>query len=336
MFVGFGCNVPAMMAARTIRSRTDRLTTVLVIPFMSCAARLPVYILFVAAFFPEKSGLMLFMLYLIGIAVAVIASTILRKTILKGSDEPFVMELPPYRIPTAATTVHHMWRRASHYLKKVGGIILVVSIIVWALSAYPENVEYHKDYDADIAAVEETYEKVASAEYASDEEKEKALEEAEAEKEDAIGEIEIARESEHIEHSYMGRMGKFVEPIFAPLGFDWRMSVSLLTGVAAKEVVVSTMGVLYSVGSEFDDDESSQSLIDRLNGGESGTPLYTPLVVMGFLLFVLLYTPCFAALAMAGRETGSWKWAFFTFFYTTAIGWIVAFLVYQIGGRIMS
>ena len=334
MFVGFGCNVPAMMSTRTIRSRNDRLLTLLIIPFMSCSARLPVYLLFVAAFFQEKAGLMLFFLYMIGVAAAVISAIVFKKVFFKSSDEPFVMELPPYRIPTVVSTLHHMWQKGSQYIKKVGGIILIVAVIAWALTRYPENPDYQRDYDAEISVVEQAYEDIAAAEYEFSEDKNRAIEKADAEKGKIIGGIRAARESERIEKSYIGRMGKFIEPVFAPLGFDWRMSVSLLTGIAAKEVVVGTMGVLYSVDMETEDG-GSQSLISRLNGGESGKALYTPLAAFAFLIFVLLYSPCAAAIATVGREAGSWRWALFTIVYTTAVAWVAAFLVYQIGSRIL-
>ncbi|MCL1911752.1 MAG: ferrous iron transport protein B [Leptospirales bacterium] len=335
MFVGFGCNVPALISTRAIRSRNDRLLTLLIIPFMSCSARLPVYLLFVAAFFQEKAGLMLFGLYMIGVAAAVISAIVFKKAFFKGSDEPFVMELPPYRIPTAASTLHHMWQKGSQYIQKVGGVILIVAVIAWALTRYPENPNYQRDYAAEISAAEQIYEGVAAAKYKSDEERDKAIEKAGAAKDKAVSEIRLARESERIEKSYIGRMGKFIEPAFAPLGFDWRMSVSLLTGIAAKEVVVGTMGVFYSADMGADK-KNSQSLINRLNGKETGKALYTPLAVFAFLVFVLLYSPCAAALATVGREAGSWKWVLFTIVYTTTAAWTAAFLIYQTGSRIFG
>lgn len=282
LLIGFGCNVPAVMATRTLESRRDRVMTMLITPFMSCSARLPVYILLVSAFFPVYQGLVLLSIYLIGIALGIITALVLKKTLFAKSSDPFVMELPPYRMPTMRNTTVHMWDKAGQYLKKMGTIILFASILIWALGYYPER----RDESLDPAI--------------------------------------------HLENSYIGQLGKTVEPVIAPLGFDWKMGVSIMTGLAAKEIVVSTMGILYHAGA--DADENSQSLTANLQQqtNTAGQKVFSPLVAYGFMLFILIYFPCMAVIAAIRKEAG-WKWAFFTIFYTTGLAWIVAFCVYQIG-----
>lgn len=281
LLIGFGCSVPAIMATRTLESRRDRIVTMLITPFMSCSARLPVYILLVSAFFVQYQGLVLLSIYFIGILLAIGTSFLLKKTLFKQTSEPFVMELPPYRMPTARNTLIHMWDKSAQYLKKMGTIILFASILIWALGYFP--VERSVSTDS----------------------------------------------AEHMEESYIGRIGKAIEPAIEPLGFDWKMGVSIITGVAAKEIVVSSMGILYHVP---DADESSQPLIQAMQEQvrPDGSPVFTPLVAYGFMLFVLIYFPCMATIAAIKKEAGT-KWAFFTMFYTTALAWVVSFCVYQIG-----
>ncbi len=281
LLIGFGCSVPAIMATRTLESRRDRIVTMLITPFMSCSARLPVYILLVSAFFPNRQGLVLLSIYFVGILLAILTSLLLKKTLFAQTSEPFVMELPPYRMPTARNTLIHMWGKSVQYLKKMGTIILFASILIWALGYFP--VERSVSADA----------------------------------------------AEHMEESYIGQIGKAIEPAIAPLGFDWKMGVSIITGVAAKEIVVSSMGILYHVP---DADESSEPLIDALHEQvrPDGTPVFTPLVAYGFMLFVLIYFPCMATIAAIKKEAGT-RWALFSMVYTTALAWVVSFLVYQIG-----
>ena len=281
LLIGFGCNVPAIMATRTLESRRDRIMTMLIIPFMSCSARLPVYILLVSAFFQNNQGLILLSVYLVGILLAIFTSVLLKKTVFSKSSVPFVMELPPYRMPTVRNAVVHMWGKAVQYLKKMGTIILFASVLIWALGYFPLK----------------------------DEATEPAV---------------------HLENSYIGKLGKGIEPVIEPLGFDWKMGVSIITGLAAKEIVVSSMGILYHVDGEVD--ESSQSLIENIRQQENaaGEKVFTPLVAYGFMLFILIYFPCMAAIAAIRKEAG-WKWAMFTVFYTTILAWIVSFCVYQIG-----
>ena len=256
LIMGFGCNVPAVMATRTVESRRSRLITMLVLPMMSCSARLPIYIMITGAFFAAKyQSLVMISLYAIGIVFSVLIARILSKWVVKGDDTPFVMELPPYRFPTAKAIFRHTWEKGKQYLKKMGGVILVASIIVWALGYF--------------------------------------------------GTMGVAPS---LEQSFIGMLGKAIEPIFLPQGFDWRIDVSLLAGVGAKEIVASTMGVLY--------------------GGEYN---FSPLTAYCLLLFVLIYFPCIATIVAIRNESGSWRWASFAALYTTLLAWIVSAVVYQIG-----
>lgn len=332
LIMGFGCNVPAIMATRTIENKNNRLVTMLINPFMSCSARLPVYILILGAFFPEKAGSLLFLIYLIGIVLAILMAILFKKTLFKGEDIPFVMELPPYRIPTIKSTLRHMWFKASQYLKKMGGVILIAVIIIWALEYYPKNVEYSQDYQAQIERItSEMGQKLSSEVSLSRAGEENSIEDLEAE----IEKIENLMIAERQANSYLGRIGKTIEPVIRPLGFDWKMGVSLLSGIAAKEIVVSTLGVLVQAGS--DSDETNQTLIHNLknevhtSGPRKGEKVYTPLSAFSFLLFILIYFPCVAVIAAIKKESGSWKWAAFTIFYTTALAWLVSFAFYQIG-----
>ncbi len=281
LLIGFGCNVPAIMATRTLESRRDRIMTMLITPFMSCSARLPVYILLVSAFFPVYPGLVLMSVYLIGVVLAVLTALLLKKTFFAASSVPFVMELPPYRMPTLRNTTVHMWNKAGQYLRKMGTVILVASVLIWALGYFP----LHREKGTDAAG--------------------------------------------HLERSYIGQLGKFIEPGLEPLGFDWKMGVSIVTGLAAKEIVVSSMGILYHVPDAQEDTQSLAENLRRQTDGQ-GNRVFTPLVAYGFMLFILIYFPCMAVIAAIRKEAG-WKWALFTIFYTTALAWAVSFCVYQIG-----
>lgn len=316
LLMGFGCNVPAIMATRTLENKKDRLLTMLITPFMSCSARLPVYVLIISAFFPKNQGLILFSIYMIGIVLGIIVALILKSTLFAKLDAPFVMELPPYRIPTLKNTIKHMWYKGSQYLRKMGSVILLASIIIWGLLYFPRNVEYSSNYDEQIAAIEAN----------------NLI--PETEKENEIHSLELSKAAEHQMHSYIGRIGHFIEPAIRPLGFDWKIGISLISGLAAKEIVVSSMGILYQA--EPDAGENSNSLVEKLqqqvhlNGKLKGEKVFTPLVAFGFMLFVLIYFPCIAVITAIGRES-NWKWAIFTMFNTTALAWLVSFLTYQIG-----
>nr|WP_321357625.1 ferrous iron transport protein B [uncultured Draconibacterium sp.] len=316
LLMGFGCNVPAIMATRTLENRNDRLLTMLITPFMSCSARLPVYVLLISAFFPARQGLILFSIYLIGIIVAIIVALVMKKVAFAKKEVPFVMELPPYRIPTLKNTTLHMWHKGREYLKKMGTVILVASILIWALGYFPRDVSYSRDYDSQIAALNNNTELDETA------------------RDGQVQQLEILQESERQEQSYIGRLGHAIEPVIEPLGYDWKMGVSILTGLAAKEIVVSTMGVLYNAGMEAD--ETSGALISNLQNQVhqsrklEGKKVFTPLVAFSFMLFVLIYFPCIAVIAAIKKES-NWRWAIFTMLYTTGLAWLVAFAVYQAG-----
>ncbi|MFH2095424.1 MAG: ferrous iron transport protein B [Bacteroidota bacterium] len=331
LIMGFGCNVPAIMAARTIENRNDRLLTILINPFMSCSARLPVYVLLITAFFPEHPSLVLFGIYLTGILLCIIISILFKKLLFKSKEAPFVMELPPYRIPTVRNTLRNMWFKAAMYLKKVSGIILIASLVIWALGYFPRKADYSKDYKKLITITEQSYKhQLAGITDTTS---------AYLEFSQEIRTLQLAMKKEQQEQSYIGRIGKFIEPVMAPLGFDWKMSISLLSGVAAKEIVVSTMGVLY-LADDVDGDHS-QSLISKLKtqrytyGNKEGQKVFDPLVALSFMLFILIYFPCIGVIATIRRETGSWKWAVFTILYTTGLAWMISFIVYQTGSLIL-
>jgi len=316
MLMGFGCNVPAIMATRTLENRKDRILTMLIVPFMSCSARLPVYVLLISAFFPVKQGLVLLSIYVIGVLLATLMALIFKKAFFAKKDVPFVMELPPYRIPTLRNTTIHMWNKSVQYLTKMGTVILFASILIWALGYYPKNVSYSKNYDAAIAQVEADVTLPDSV---------KSLQ---------INQLSIDKESERMKKSYIGQMGHFIEPVIRPLGFDWKIGVSIITGLAAKEIVVGSMGVLYQ--SDLAADETSVSLQTKLqeqvhtSGPEIGQKVFTPLVAYSMMLFILIYFPCVAVIAAIRREA-SWQWSVFTMVYTTVLAWIVAFATFQIG-----
>jgi ferrous iron transport protein B len=330
LIMGFGCNVPAIMGTRTIENKNDRILTILINPLMSCSARLPVYILIIGTVFPNNPSLILFSIYIIGILLAVIVAKIIKKTLFKNVEAPFVMELPPYRMPTLRTTFRHMWNKAFQYLKKMGGIILIASVIIWYLSSYPKNIEFSKDYQGEIEQVE----KLFNDEVENNIENPDKVADLIIERDDITNKIILEKESEKHEKSYIGIIGKFIEPAIRPLGFDWKIGISLLTGIAAKEVLVSTIGVLYHAK---DADEQSESLKEQLRkqtyqaGVKKGEKVFTPLVGIAFLLFVLIYFPCIAVIIAIKNETGTWKYAIFTIVYTTSLAWFVSFLVYQIG-----
>lgn len=282
LIMGFGCNVPAIMATRTIESRRSRLITILVLPLMSCSARLPIYIMITGTFFAVKyQSLVMISLYAIGIIMAVLMSRLFSRWMIKGDDTPFVMELPPYRFPTGKAIARHTWEKGKQYLKKMGGIILVASIIVWALGYFPHNEQLDNQ----------------------------------AQK----------------EQSYIGRIGKAVEPVFRPQGFDWKLDVSLIAGVGAKEIVASTMGVLYADDESVADNTRKYEVLRQKMEADG----VTPLIAFSYLLFVLIYFPCIATIAAIKGETGSWRWAAFAACYTTALAWVVSACVYQIGRLVL-
>jgi len=316
LVMGFGCNVPAIMATRTLDNKKDRILTMIITPFMSCSARLPVYVLLISAIFPANQGFVLFSIYLIGIVLAIVTALIMKKIVFAKKEVPFVMELPPYRIPTLKNTSLHMWHKGQQYLKKMGNVILLASILIWALGYFPRHIAYTTDYDSKIQQ--------AQLDYGLKPDQKKKV----------VRQLEVSKESERQEKSYIGQLGHAIEPVITPLGFDWKMGVSIITGLAAKEIVVSSMGILYQA--DLKADENSNSLKDELrtqthnSGALRGQKVFTPLVSFAFMLFVLIYFPCVAVIAAIKKES-SWGWAVFTMVYTTAIAWLVAFATYQIG-----
>ena len=382
LLLGFGCSVPSVMGARILDNYKDRMVTILITPFMSCSARLPVYTLFAAAFFPpEWAGTVVFGVYALGIVFGIVFAKIFRKYLFAGEAEPFVMELPPYHLPTLKATLTHMFERGIMYLKKAGTFILAASILVWFITTYPMDVEYSKDYDALHDQVAQTYEMkdaetLAHFGITTDEQKDQVNEIVDNMKstvQDATAQAEAAPEieveddseapelfndikdenkdlfpaawamyknsanldaendkldkeqaSEKLEQSYAASFGKAINPVLEPLGFDWKMGVSLVAGLAAKEVVVSTLGTIYAVGGDTD---HPQALTDYLQND----PHFTPLIALTLMLFILTYPPCIAALAVIKRETGSWKWMLFMFCFENAFAWIACFIFYNIG-----
>jgi ferrous iron transport protein B len=320
MLMGFGCNVPAIMAARTLESEKDRILTILITPFMSCSAKLPVYIILAGAFFGANAGTVIFSIYLLGIVLSIMTGRLFRSTLLRGADAPFVMELPPYRAPMLKSLVIHMWDRSKIFLKKMGKVILLGSIIVWALSVFPRNIPSTLDYGSEIENINAAYENQIQA---ADELQKKRLQ---IERQAAVAVLIRQQQSEQIEKSYIGRLGKAIAPFFAPLGIEWRGGVALLTGFVAKEIVVSTLGVLHAV------EETTES--DALQNALASSGM-APLSALAMMVFVLLYLPCLATTAAIKKETGSYRWMFFSIAYSTLMAWMMAFLVYQ-GGRLLG
>ena len=331
LIMGFGCNVPAIMATRTLENRNDRLLTMLINPFMSCSARLPVYILIIGAFFQGNEVSILFLVYAIGIFFAIFFAVLFKKTIFKSEEAPFVMELPPYRLPTFRTTLKHMWNKGSQYIKKMGGVILIASMIIWALGYFPRNSEITEEYDNKILTTELLFDSQISNLPLGSNEYNKVI----AEKETVVNQLNYNKNQKLQEGSFIGIIGHYIEPVMRPLGFDWKMSISLLAGVAAKEIVVSTMGVLYQADGDPDsDNETLQSKLQSTTytrGENMGQKVFTPVTAFAYLMFVLLYFPCVAVVAAVKKESGNWKWALFMVTYTTAIAWTVAFIVNQVG-----
>jgi ferrous iron transport protein B len=319
MLMGFGCSVPAIMATRILESEKDRILTILITPFMSCSAKLPIYIVLAGIFFSAKAGTVIFCIYFAGIILSIITGRLFRSTLLRGADAPFVMELPPYRVPMIKSLIIHMWDRSKMFLKKMGGVILIGSVVIWTLSAFPRNIEYSCDYVAETNSIRALYDTEITTANELD------RQHLEKKRDTAIAELEMARKSEKVERSYMGRIGKTLAPLFAPLGIDWRGSVALLTGFVAKEIVVSTMGILYLA-----EDDGSGTFKNALLSSDM-----TPLSALAIMVFVLLYMPCLATVATIRQETRSFKWTLFSITYSTSLAWVAAFCVYQ-GGKIIG
>lgn len=327
LLMGFGCNVPAIMSTRTIENRGDRLLTMLINPFMSCSARLPIYLLITAAVFPNNAAIVLFSIYTLGIIIAVLMAVLFKKTIFKSKEAPFVMEIPPYRMPTLKVILKHMWHKGRSYLKKMGGIILIASIVIWALNYFPQNKDIKENYACKIDSVKNAY--YLNVGFFPENEK-KAL------KQYTDNKIEHLKQEYKVKHqanSFIGIIGHFFEPIMRPLGFDWKMTVGVISGVSAKEIVVSTLGVLYMSENENNLQETLKFATYE-SGKRKGQKIFTPITALAFLVFVLIYFPCLATIAAVKKESGSWKWALFMVGYTTALAWFFSFAVYQIGNLI--
>ncbi|MFC2113742.1 ferrous iron transport protein B [Bacteroidota bacterium] len=307
MITGFGCSVPAFMSTRTLKSPSDRITTLLVIPFMSCGAKLPVYILIIGAFFSTSSaGNVLFAIYIFGILIALLSAKFFKLTLFKGESEPFVMELPPYRLPSLKNLFFQMWHKASLYLKKAATVILMASVIIWLGTNFPQNRTVHEEYS-------QFKEQVKTSEFHSIEVKENIL--------DTLIKKEAGIQ---MEYSIIGKIGKFIEPAIMPLGFDWRLGISLLAGIAGKEIVVSTIATIFSLGE--DQNSSNEGLQKKLRNDKA----YSVATAIAFLIFVLLYIPCIAATAVFHQEAQKWKWTIVYITYSMGLAWILAFAGYQI------
>ena len=387
MLLGFGCNVPSIMGARILDNPRDRMITILVSPFMSCSARLPVYTLLASAFFPpEDAPTILLGIYTLGIVVAVVTAKVLRTYVFKGEAEPFVMEMPPYHMPTLRSVGIHMWERSVMYLKKAGTFILASSILIWFLTSFPQDVEYSQDYDAareqvtmthaqmadeilvnamlvteeqqaeandilgQMLALDEEHkddppaeeEEATAAEEATQEEavEEPAyFEELKAEElypvgwalyvnhkaeEDEIKELDLQQGKEKIEQSYAAELGRFIQPIMEPLGFNWRINIAVIAAVAAKEVMVSTLGTIYAIEASEDDSTSLEEFL-------ANDPDFNPAIGLALMVFALLYLPCLATMAVLKRETDSWKWFGAVFAYTSILAWVGAYIAVHLG-----
>ena len=305
LIMGFGCNVPAVMSTRTLQNRSDRLITMLIIPFMSCSARLPVYILLLGTFFPKFAGTIILFIYLLGIIVAILTAFFLKKTFFRKVQAPFVMELPPYRMPTSKVILKHMWHKSKQYLYKMGGIILVASIIIWTLEYFPRTKNYDQQLDNLVEKMSYTDSYINK---------------------DSIVQIaQLKLEAEREYNSYIAQIGRTLQPIMEPLGFDWKMTVAILAGFSAKEIVISTLSVLY----QSPDNNILRKKLETsvyTYGPKKGEKIFTIPVVVAFLIFILLYVPCVATIAAIAKESGTWKWAFFSVVYTISVAWILAYI----------
>jgi ferrous iron transport protein B len=320
MLMGFGCNVPAIMASRTLESKTDRILTILITPFMSCSAKLPVYIILAGAFFGGRAGTVIFAIYMTGIILSIVSGRIFRSTLFKGADAPFVMELPPYRMPMLKSLMIHMWDRSKIFLRRMGGVILIGSIIIWGMANFPRNTVANHSYNQASRELQAQYapriEAAAGQARVVLEHQQKA----------ALAAIHRQRQAEQTTYSLLGRIGYGIEPFFKPFGVDWRGGIALLSGFVAKEIVISTLGVLYAVS----ETEAGNALEAALRAAGM-----TPLAALAMMIFVLLYLPCLGTVAAIRRETGSTRWMFFSIFYSTGIAWLMALVVYQ-GGRFLG
>ncbi len=339
LLMGFGCNVPAILASRTIEGRNNRILTILINPLMSCSARLMVYLLFAEAFFPDYGSWVIVSIYLIGILLAVGIAQLFKLFFFRKETTPFVMELPPYRLPTLKATSRHMWGKVVQYIRKMGGIILVASIIVWLLGYFPRQTDLHEQHEQQTALLNK---KLQDALTNCRTQEEKTATEATF--------LELQQEQQRTyqatrqKYSYIGRIGQFIEPCIEPLGLNWKAGIGLISGIAGKEIVISSLGVIYNLGETVNPDEKKdRSLVAKKiqadtweRGKHKGESVFTPLVAFTYMLFMLIYFPCTATVVAIKNETGSWKWALLSIFYSTGLAWIMAFACYQIGSLLIS
>ncbi|MBF0368164.1 MAG: ferrous iron transport protein B [Magnetococcales bacterium] len=307
LVMGFGCNVPAVMATRTIESPRSRLITILINPFMSCSQRLPAFILLAGAFFTDRQGLVIFSMYIISIVVAMGASVFLSRFVIHGGKESFVMELPPYRLPTWESILFHIWEKAYDFVRMVGGVIVAGSIIIWFLQAFPQEIPFGTDYEGQIASLSSQQTTPETAE--------------------TISQLKRQRHQERLEKSYLGVLGQSISPVFEPLGFDWKDAVAIVTGIFAKEVVVASYAVLYAQD-EGSHGEGSDSLREEISHAMA------PLTAFALMVFLLLYSPCLSTIAAIQRETKSWGWAGFSVVFSLSIAWVLAFGIVSLGGYV--
>ncbi len=327
LVMGFGCNVPAIMSTRILENRNERMITMLINPFISCNARLPVYILFAGTFFPKNASFVIFVIYFTGIALAIFTALWLRKFIFKTVSAPFVMELPPYRIPTFISMLRHMWDKAREYLKKIASVILISSVVFWALGYFPttspELENYSKETEllikSQVINMDSSITQLSDKPFVDAKIKERKME------------YQLIRH----ENSYLGQIGKVIEPVIKPLGFDWKLGISILSGIPAKEIIISSLAVLYQT--ESDNDNETHLLSNKLQeqkiteGPNKGKPYFTPLLAFVFILFVSIYFPCIGSIVAIIKESGSVKWGIFSMVYTLAMAWGLSFIVYHVG-----
>ena len=331
LVMGFGCNVPAIISTRILENRSERMITMLINPFISCNARLPVYLLFIGAFFPSTSATMLFLVYLTGVLLAIITAIILRKTIFKATETSYVMELPPFRVPSVLSMLTYMWERAKEYLKKIAGVILVASVIFWALSYFPtkneRTIKANEQIKIQVASYDSLLLKI------DNNQKDSILQL----KQNYVNATYSKIKSFQREDSYIGQFGHFIEPAIKPLGFDWRIGISILSGLTAKEIIVSTLSVLYQADDNDNHNAVNHTLISKIkeqkyiDGDKAGKPIFTPLIAFVFMIFVSIYFPCIGSIVAISKESGSWKWGAFAVVYTMTLAWILSFIIYQLG-----
>jgi len=331
MLSSFACAIPGIMATRTIESPKDRLVTILVAPLMSCSARLPVYTLLIAACIPNTTvfgflkltGLTMLSMYLLGIIVALLMAWLFKKTLLKGETPMLIMELPPYKRPLLCVVARHMWDRSWLFIRRAGTVILGINILLWFLATYPHNKQLTKDFAARRAAIAQSAQQPSTASASS----------PQPSTLDTLAALDNEEAGEKLRQSFAGRLGRLVEPVIAPLGFDWKMGIGIISSFAAREVFVSTMSTVYNVGKAEKTESSMNSLAKTLQSQKrsNGSPVYTPLIAVTLMVFYVFALQCVSTVAIVRRETNSWKWPFFQWVYMGALAWTFAFLTYHIG-----